>query len=119
MDLGSKLNLKPGTTLTVIDVPSDVHLDLGENITVTTDDDDGEALLLFVADQSALEAKHDRLVDAAANDRLTWVAYPKGGQLGTDLNRDRLWELLGPSRIRPVRQVSIDDVWSALGFRPA
>lgn len=40
-------------------------------------------------------------------------------QLGTDLNRDVVWELLGDRGIRPVRQVSIDDVWSALRFRPA
>ncbi len=27
--------------------------------------------------------------------RLSWIAYPKAGRLGTDLNRDRLAGLLG------------------------
>ena len=63
----------------------------------------------------------DRLADvvtAASADRLTWVAYPKSGQLGTDLNRDVLAALLTDEGVRPVRQVAIDDVWSALRFRP-
>ena len=47
------------------------------------------------------------------------VAYPKGGQLGTDLNRDSLAATLKTHGIQPVRQVALDDVWSALRFRPA
>jgi len=50
-------------------------------------------------------------------DRLAWIAYPKAGQLGTDLNRDILWRHLLKRRIRGVRQIAIDDVWSALRFR--
>jgi hypothetical protein len=56
---------------------------------------------------------------AALADRVAWVGYPKGGKLGTDLNRDRLAEALAAHGIQPVRQVSIDDTWSALRFRPA
>ncbi|HEX7442996.1 MAG TPA: hypothetical protein VF320_03855, partial [Acidimicrobiales bacterium] len=66
-----------------------------------------------------LDARQDTVVAAASADRLTWVAYPKAGQLGTDLNRDSLASRLTPHGVRPVRQVSIDDVWSALRFRPA
>lgn len=52
-------------------------------------------------------------------DRLAWIAYPKAGQLGTDLNRDILWQHLLPRGITGVRQISIDDVWSAMRFRPS
>lgn len=76
------------------------------------------ALLVFVVDRAALEANRDRIVGAAANDRLTWVAYPKSGQLGTDLNRDSLAALLIDSGVQPVRQIAVDEVWSALRFRP-
>jgi hypothetical protein len=49
---------------------------------------------------------------------LAWVAYPKAGQLGTDLNRDSLARLMIERGVQPVRQVAINEVWSALRFRP-
>ena len=55
---------------------------------------------------------------AARADRLAWIGYPKGGQLGTDLNRDRLVAAPAARGVQPVRQVSIDQTWSALRFRP-
>jgi hypothetical protein len=45
-----------------------------------------------------------------------WVAYPKGNR--TDVNRDTLWPILDEHGMRPVTQVSINQVWSALRFRP-
>ena len=57
--------------------------------------------------------------EATLSCELTWIAYPKAGQLETDLNRDILWELLDGKGVRPVRQVALDDTWSALRFRPA
>jgi hypothetical protein len=47
------------------------------------------------------------------------AAYPKAGKLGTDLNRDVLAALLAGQGVQPVRQVAIDETWSALRFRPA
>jgi hypothetical protein len=35
-----------------------------------------------------------------------------------DLNRDTLWPVLGEYGMRPVSQVAVDEVWSALRFRP-
>ncbi len=80
--------------------------------------DEGVALLAFVVDRAALAGMQPEIIDAAGQDRLTWVAYPKSGQLGTDLNRDSLAAILTEGGVRPVRQVAIDDVWSALRFRP-
>jgi hypothetical protein len=37
----------------------------------------------------------------------------------TDLSRDDFWELLTGAGLRPVTQISIDDTWSALRFRPS
>ena len=58
-------------------------------------------------------------LDAVVFDGLLWVSYPKGSSgVETDLNRDILWEKLLSKGIRPVTQVSIDKVWSAIRFRP-
>jgi hypothetical protein len=103
-------------TVRVVNLPPGMNLDLGAAVTVT--DTHPDAVLVFAADHFALEHYRDILVQAAVADLVAWVAYPKGGKLGTDLSRDGLWKLLSPAGIRPVRQVSIDDTWSALQFRP-
>ena len=59
-------------------------------------------------------------IAAVRPDGLLWMAYPKGtSKVKTDVNRDRLWEATNPTGWRPVRQVALDDVWSAMRFRPA
>ncbi len=111
MSLAAKLQLKDAP-LRVVGAPDDV--DLGDVVVA----DDAGAVLGFVvraADLTGLDA----VFDAARADGLAWIAYPKAGQLGTDLNRDLLWKATEGRGVRPVRQVSIDAVWSALRFRPA
>jgi hypothetical protein len=77
-----------------------------------------DAVLVFVRTAADLSEQVEVAVAAARRDDLSWVAYPKAGQLGTDLNRDSLAALLRERGVRPVRQISVDDVWSALRFRP-
>src|SRR3989442_14366428 len=74
-------------------------------------------MIVFVTSLAEVDALCDPVVEAAMEDRLAWIAYPKAGQLGTDLNRDILWRHLLKRRIQGVRQIAIDDVWSALRFR--
>src|SRR5262245_8050810 len=114
MSLTKKLNLKPGMPLHVIGKPADVHL--GD---VTTSRSNEGAVLVFVKSIADLDARAKPVIEAAKRDRLAWIAYPKAGQLHTDLNRDILWKHLQRKGIQGVRQISIDDVWSALRFRPA
>lgn len=112
IDLDGKLQLK-GRALHVVNAPA------GFDVGVTADAEDASAaVLVFVRNGEDLETFASPALDAARADRLAWIAYPKAGQLDTDLNRDRLWEALQDEGVRPVRQISIDDVWSALRFRP-
>lgn len=111
-DLAEKLQVKEDG-IRVLNAPDGMALDLpapaGAN----------EGVLVFVRDRSELDAHAGPALDAARADRVAWIAYPKAGQLGTDLNRDRLWEAIENEGVRPVRQVSIDGTWSAMRFRPA
>ena len=111
MNLESKLALK-GRPIRVIGAPPDFRLEPGPST--------GErpGLLVFVKDRASARKQLRAIVESAKADRLTWVAYPKAGQLGTDLNRDSLAALVMEAGAQPVTQVSIDEVWSALRFRP-
>jgi hypothetical protein len=117
MDLAAKLQIKPGTTVATIAAP-DGGPDLSGVGPAAVPAEAG-AVIAFARDKDELAAVAAGAVEAARQDRLAWVAYPKAGQLGTDLNRDSLAAALSGQGIRPVRQVALDDVWSALRFRPA
>ena len=78
-------------------------------------------VLVFGQTRAQVEEACHTVVKLLDGDAVCWFAYPKGTskRLKSDLNRDLLWEALSPFGIRPVRQVAIDDDWSALRFRRA
>ncbi|MGO8960134.1 MAG: hypothetical protein ACLQFR_22600 [Streptosporangiaceae bacterium] len=116
MELAAKLQIKPGAAVSVLAAPADGP-DLSGVGRAGHDPAEADAVIAFV--QSSADLAGSPAVAAARLDKLTWIAYPKAGQLGTDLNRDILARASHDLGIRPVRQVSLDDVWSALRTRPA
>jgi hypothetical protein len=116
MGLAEKLQLKPPGAIAVLGAPDGIDLDLPTQDAPRPDTAD--AVLAFVVNAADLSTVAAPAVDAARQDRLAWIAYPKAGQLGTDLNRDRLAVAARSLGVQPVRQVSIDATWSALRFRP-
>jgi len=116
VDLTGKLQIKRGQSVAVVNPPPGLVL---PGVVATATAADADAVVAFVTRQEDLDSA-EQAVAAARTDRLAWISYPKGGRLGTDLNRDRLsprpWPLMACS---PSDQVSIDDTWSALRFRPA
>jgi hypothetical protein len=114
MSLAKKLNLKTGTKLRVLGKPRDVDLDDVEVTALANVKD----VLVFVTRATDLDRLAAPMIEAARADRIAWAAYPKAGQLGTDLNRDLLAKELQRRGAQPVRQIAIDEVWSALRFRP-
>jgi len=64
-------------------------------------------------------AAEEILREATSDGAVIWFAFPKqsSASMKSDLNRDRLWEVLAPLGWQPNRNVSIDADWSALRFR--
>lgn len=113
-DLSQKLQLKPGLTMCVMNAPRTFHWDsLSEK-----DPEKADAVLVFVAKAADLERLGPPAIAAAKQDKLSWIAYPKEGQLGTDLSRDLMNEAMKGKGIHSVRVISLDDTWSAMRFRP-
>jgi hypothetical protein len=115
MDVTAKLQIKPGQSLSVLQLPLDLDWPLGPS---TAAPEAADVVIGFAVTRQELDAL-DAVIEAARADRVAWIGYPKGGKLGTDLNRDTLVQAVAPKGVQPVRQVSIDDTWSALRFRPA
>jgi len=114
-DLSGKLQLKPGLTMCVLNAPSNFHWDsLSEKDPLKAD-----AILVFVPKAESLATLAMPAIEAAREDKLSWIAYPKDGQLGTDLSRDVLNERMKAKGLQGVRLISLDDTWSAMRFRPA
>lgn len=114
--------MNSGQALQTLHAPDELTLDLETAVEGTATAVEGSATpatLVFVSTFAEAEERAGPAVEAALADDLSWVAYPKAGQLGTDLNRDALAAFMTARGVRPVRQVALDDTWSALRFRPA
>jgi hypothetical protein len=114
--VAEKLLIKPSTSVWSSDAS---HLDLIEPLPADARyvDRPGQATtaLVFAHDAADLREVLDAHKDQLATPGVFWVAYPKANR--ADINRDSLWPILAEYGMRPVTQVSVDDVWSALRFR--
>jgi hypothetical protein len=122
--LAKKLGVKPGMSAVVVNPPDDV-LDLfqplpeGATVSAGSAGTSADLVLIFARNASDVTAALPDAVPVAGSG-LLWIAYPKGGKrVGTDLNRDILWQQVQGSGLAGVTLVAVDDTWSAMRFRPA
>lgn len=123
LHLAKKLRLHVATQAVVLNAPEGYMALLGETPEGVTIDQalagDYDFAQLFIEDRVQLGENIDALLASIKDDAILWICYPKGSSgVKTDLNRDKLWKALDGKGIRPVSQVSIDKVWSAMRFRP-
>jgi hypothetical protein len=75
---------------------------------------------LFGATNQEIKDLAVKAVDVIEDDGLLWMSYPKKSSKkykGSDCSRDTVGAILGEEGYEPVRQVAIDEDWSALRFR--
>ncbi|HMK92288.1 MAG TPA: hypothetical protein VK576_04755 [Thermoleophilia bacterium] len=119
--LTKKLQLKEGQRLTLLHPPTGYEARLATELPGVTLDTGAlpDAVLAFVASRAEARDVAPHAFETVRDGGLVWLAYPKGGSgIATDLNRDVLWKTLDSTGWRPVRQVALDDSWSAMRFRP-
>jgi len=121
-----KLNLKDQKVILVLQAPESFEIELAslENVSVLVTLDEGQQvsfMLAFVTKLVEIERMAGALAKKAPGDAVVWFAYPKGTskKYRCEFNRDTGWEALGRAGFEPVRQVAIDEDWSALRFRRA
>jgi hypothetical protein len=122
--LPKKLQMRPGQRAVVINAPAgylDQLLPLPDGVEIVVSGEGPfDFVQLFVHDLAQLQALLPLAIQSVKHDALLWIAYPKGGaKMGTDLNRDRLWAAVSEHHLTGVALVSLDEVWSAMRFRPS
>jgi hypothetical protein len=121
--LVKKLRMQPGQRVLILNSPDGYVASLGElpEGVVVSKRPEGkfEFVHLFARDSGQLGELLPAAMAAVEYDGLFWISYPKkSSKVETDLSRDLFWDLLTDRGLRPVTQVSVDNVWSALRFRP-
>lgn len=120
-----KLNLKDQREIVVLDAPPSFAGELARlrGVTVLADVPSRPVAfaLAFVTRLTEVEARAAQIAARSEGDAVVWFAYPKGTskRYACEFNRDTGWAALGKAGFEPVRQVAIDEDWSALRFRRA
>jgi hypothetical protein len=76
-------------------------------------------LVVFVKNCSDIKTENLNIINLLEEDAVFWYAYPKktSKKYTSDITRDNGWQPLGVAGFEAVRQVAIDEDWSALRFR--
>ena len=115
--VAEKLSIKPASTVWTSDSRRlGLIGPLPDGVVATDRIGEADVAIVFAGDEATVRGVLAGSGSELDRPRAVWVAYPKGNR--TDLNRDSLWPILGELGMRPISQVAIDDVWSALCFRP-
>jgi hypothetical protein len=125
MELLKKLNVKDQTSAFVWNPPEEFTDTLKEWTTVLsiqTKPSNGTYpfVLFFLRNRAALEESKETLKSTMDPEGLIWVAYPKKSskKYTSDISRDDFWDAFLDLGLEPVRQIALDDHWSALRFKP-
>lgn len=124
--LSKKLGIKPNQRVIILNAPEGYTEQLNtllpadvELVTTPTHAGNFDVVHQFVRSKAEVERDTPIAIQFVKPGGLFWISYPKqSSKVTTDLNRDVLWKIFPNSEWRPVTQISIDEVWSALRFRP-
>ncbi len=123
--LFKKLNFKNSPTIVAINTPKSFADELAKMATEATISNNLKKIkemdfaICFVTTQKEIDDFALAINGKLKGDAILWMCYPKmsSKKYSCNFNRDTGWQSLGQLNLEPVRQVSIDEDWSALRFR--
>ncbi|MDX2442394.1 MAG: hypothetical protein QNK30_01220 [Bacteroidales bacterium] len=121
-----KLNFKDQPEVLILNSPDDFMQVLKEFENLAKVDqkiqpNKYEFILIFVKNLIEIKEVAIKIPSIMADDVTLWIAYPKKSskKYTSDISRDNGWQPLGDLGFEGVRQIAIDEDWSALRFRQA
>lgn len=123
--LFKKLNFRIQSEILILNSPTEFEAELNamqDSTTIKTDINiisEVEFVLTFIKTQTEIDTIAPLIDKKLKGDGIVWFAYPKrtSKKYKAEINRDKGWNILGKKDFEAVRQVAIDDDWSALRFR--
>lgn len=122
-----KLNLKDHRAVVVLDAPKSFEAEIAAlagvgantNVRRAVGEADVDFAIAFALTQEQVNVAAEAVAAHLLGDGIIWIAYPKGSskRYRCEFNRDSGWTRLGELGFEPVRQVAVDEDWSALRFR--
>jgi hypothetical protein len=121
--LAKKLRFRPGMRALIVAAPPGYLkriAPLPDGVTVSNAGTGTHPFVQFFATRaSEIRKSAPSLLKHAVLGALVWIAYPKKTSgVDSDLSREAVRDAMRGTGWRPVAIVSIDEVWSALRFRP-
>lgn len=121
--IAKKLGMKPGMSALIVAAPPGyltLLAPLPESVVVSQALSGAHPFVQFFATRvSEIRKSAPKLLNHAASGALVWIAYPKKTSgIESDLSREAVCQAMSGTGWRPVSIVAIDEVWSALRFRP-
>ncbi len=117
-----KMNFKEGMKIRIWNAPIDLKplIETWEKEGLMAESNEKPTFLLaFVQTEEEVRKFFPELHSLSPEDETLWMAYPKGTskKYNPQINRDSGWKIVGEHDYEGVRQIAIDEDWSALRFR--
>ncbi|MEL7124566.1 MAG: hypothetical protein AAFO07_34350 [Bacteroidota bacterium] len=120
-----KLNYKDHDSITVLNAPDSFNSYLStlpKDIKIYNTANEVEIIdfiLIFVTKEEEVVNYLEEVTSKFEGDVVLWMCYPKKSskKYKSSINRDSGWNVIGTYEMEGVRQVAIDEDWSALRFR--
>lgn len=116
-----KLNFKEEAHLFSANIPKELEQELAWLKALSTSEpaEEIDLALIFVQKVKDLNDWIDLMSPRLKGDAKLWFAYPKKSSKNykSEITRDSGWTKIGDYEMEPVRQIALNEDWSALRFR--
>lgn len=118
MELLTKLNHKNQSEIVILNAPKSFKneiYELRKNIEISEDESiyaEIEFVLIFIKNIEDIEKYFEAVLPRISSNALIWFAFPKHASI------DEGWEIVRDYQFEPIRQIAINNEWSAMRFRP-